>query len=139
MAQIMGDTQRLMGPEKAAIFMLALGNEQSAKLFEMMDDEEIRELSQIMSGLGSVNARTIEQLFVDFADQIAGAGSLVGSYDSTERLLYQSLPQDRVDLTRKKTGVPPGPPSGAEPEGTRPKPKHKKNPLARLWLQKKKK
>ena len=73
MAQIKGDTQRLMGPEKAAIFMLALGSEQSAKLFEMMDDEEIRELSQIMAGLGSINAHTIEQLFVDFADQISGA------------------------------------------------------------------
>ena len=108
MAQIKDDTQRMMGPEKAAIFMLALGNEQSAKLFEMMDDEEIRELSQIMSSLGSVNARTIEQLFVDFADQIAGAGSLVGSYDSTERLLYQSLPQDRVELIMEEIRGPAG-------------------------------
>ena len=108
MAQIMGDTQRLMGPEKAAIFMLALGNEQSAKLFEMMDDEEIRELSQIMSGLGTVNAHTIEQLFVDFADQISGAGSLIGSYDSTERLLYNSLPQERVEQIMEEIRGPAG-------------------------------
>ncbi len=108
MAQIKDDVQRLMGPEKAAIFMLALGNEQSAKLFEMMDDEEIRELSQIMSGLGSVNAHTIEQLFVDFADQISGAGSLVGSYDSTERLLYSSLPQERVEQIMEEIRGPAG-------------------------------
>ncbi len=108
MAQIKGDTQRLMGPEKAAIFMLALGSEQSAKLFEMMDDEEIRELSQIMAGLGSINAHTIEQLFVDFADQISGAGSLVGSYDSTERLLYSSLPQERVEQIMEEIRGPAG-------------------------------
>ena len=108
MAQIKDDVQRLVGPEKAAIFMLALGNEQSAKLFEMMDDEEIRELSQIMSGLGSVNAHTIEQLFVDFADQISGAGSLVGSYDSTERLLYSSLPQERVEQIMEEIRGPAG-------------------------------
>ncbi|MCH7957749.1 MAG: flagellar motor switch protein FliG [Proteobacteria bacterium] len=108
MAQIKDDVQRLMGPEKAAIFMLALGNEQSSKLFEMMDDEEIRELSQIMSGLGSVNAHTIEQLFVDFADQISGAGSLVGSYDSTERLLYSSLPQERVEQIMEEIRGPAG-------------------------------
>ena len=108
MAQIKDDVQRLMGPEKAATFMLALGNEQSAKLFEMMDDEEIRELSQIMSGLGSVNAHTIEQLFVDFADQISGAGSLVGSYDSTERLLYSSLPQERVEQIMEEIRGPAG-------------------------------
>ena len=108
MAQIKDNSQRLMGPEKAATFMLALGNEQSAKLFEMMDDEEIRELSQIMSGLGSVNSNTIEQLFVDFADQITGGGSLVGSYDSTERLLYSSLPQDRVDQIMEEIRGPAG-------------------------------
>jgi len=108
MAQIKDNTQRLVGPEKAATFMLALGNEQSAKLFEMMDDEEIRELSQIMSGLGSVNANTIEQLFVDFADQITGGGSLVGSYDSTERLLYSSLPQDRVEQIMEEIRGPAG-------------------------------
>ena len=108
MAQIKDNAQRLVGPEKAATFMLALGHEQSAKLFEMMDDEEIRELSQIMSGLGSVNAHTIEQLFVDFADQISGAGSLIGSYDSTERLLYNSLPQERVEQIMEEIRGPAG-------------------------------
>ena len=108
MAQIKDNAQRMVGPEKAATFMLALGHEQSAKLFEMMDDEEIRELSQIMSGLGSVNAHTIEQLFVDFADQISGAGSLVGSYDSTERLLYSSLPQERVEQIMEEIRGPAG-------------------------------
>ena len=108
MAQIKDNTQRLLGPEKAATFMLALGHEQSSKLFEMMDDEEIRELSQIMSALGSINAHTIEQLFVDFADQISGAGSLVGSYDSTERLLYSSLPQERVEQIMEEIRGPAG-------------------------------
>lgn len=108
MAQIKDNGQRLVGPEKAATFMLALEHEQSAKLFEMMDNEEIRELSQIMSGLGSVNAHTIEQLFVEFADQISGAGSLVGSYDSTERLLYSSLPQERVEQIMEEIRGPAG-------------------------------
>ena len=108
MAQIKDEAQRLNGPEKAAIFMLALGNEQSAKLFEMMDDEEIRELSQTMASLGSVNAHTIEQLFVNFADQISGAGSLVGSYDSTERLLYSSMPQERVEQIMEEIRGPAG-------------------------------
>jgi flagellar motor switch protein FliG len=108
MAQIKDEAQRLNGPEKAAIFMLALGNEQSAKLFEMMDDEEIRELSQTMASLGSVNAHTIEHLFVSFADQISGAGSLVGSYDSTERLLFNSLPQDRVEQIMEEIRGPAG-------------------------------
>lgn len=96
MARVKEDYRTLTGPQKAAIFMLALGEDHSAKLFEMMDDEEIRELSQTMANLGTINAAIIERLFVEFADQLSTSGSLIGSYDSTERLLMKSLPGDRV-------------------------------------------
>jgi flagellar motor switch protein FliG len=38
----------LTGPEKAEIFMVAVGEEHFARLFAMMDDNEIREFSQAM-------------------------------------------------------------------------------------------
>ena len=91
------DVRSLTGPERAAIMMLALGEEHAAKLFALMDDEEIKELSQTMANLGNVSSNVIERLFVDFADQISATGSLVGSYDSTERLLQKVLAKDRVD------------------------------------------
>ena len=90
------DFRALSGPQKAAIFMLAIGNEQSGKLFSRMDDEEIKEMSQTMASLGSVSSSVIERLFVEFADQLSSAGSLVGSFDSTERLLGQAIPPERV-------------------------------------------
>jgi len=96
MARVKDDYRSLTGQEKAAIFMLSLGEDNSGKLFEMMDDEEIREISQIMASLGSVSATVIERLFVEFADQLSSAGSLVGTFDSTERLLRNALPKDRV-------------------------------------------
>ena len=96
MARVKDDYRSLTGQEKAAIFMLSLGEDHSGKLFEMMDDEEIREMSQIMAGLGSVSSTVIERLFVEFADQLSSAGSLVGTFDSTERLLRKALSKDRV-------------------------------------------
>ncbi len=90
------DYRSLSGQQKAATFMLAVGTEHSARLFERMDDEEIRELSQAMSNLGTISANIVERLFVEFADQLSSAGGLVGSYDSTERLLRASLQDDRV-------------------------------------------
>ena len=96
MAQAKDDLRSLTGPQKAAIFMLAIDNERAGKLFELMGDEEIRELSQSMSNLGTVDSSVIEGLFVEFADQLSSSGSLIGSYDSTERMLYNSLPEDRV-------------------------------------------
>ncbi|MCB1530690.1 MAG: flagellar motor switch protein FliG [Rhodospirillales bacterium] len=84
------DYRTLSGPEKASIFMLALGEEYIAKIFEHMDDEEILEISQTMSGLGKVDSSVVERLFVDFAEQMSSANSLIGTQDSTERLLAKA-------------------------------------------------
>ena len=73
-----------------------------------MDDEEIKELSQTMANLGSVDSGVIERLLVDFADQISATGSLVGSYDSTERLLQKVLAKDRVDSIMEEIRGPAG-------------------------------
>ncbi len=96
MARVKEDYRSLTGPQKAAMLMLSLGEEHSSRLFAMMDDEEIKELSQIMANLGTVSANMVERLFVEFADQLSSTGSLVGSMESTERLLMKSLPRDRV-------------------------------------------
>ena len=108
MARAKDDYRSLTGPQKAAIFMLSLGEEHTAKLFEMMDDEEIREISQTMANLGTISANIIERLFIEFADQLSSSGSLVGTYDSTERLLMKALPQDRVDQVMEEIRGPAG-------------------------------
>ena len=64
------DYRQLTGSEKAAILLLAVGEESASKVFAMMDDEEIKELSLVMAGLGTVNANVIEQLIVEFAEQM---------------------------------------------------------------------
>jgi flagellar motor switch protein FliG len=99
----------MIGPQKAAIFMLALDAEHSQVLFEMMDDEEIRDLSSAMSNLGSIDSSLVEQLFVEFADQLSSGGSLVGTYDTTERLLLQSLgDQEKVNAIMEEIRGPAG-------------------------------
>nr|WP_324292524.1 flagellar motor switch protein FliG [uncultured Lichenicoccus sp.] len=84
------------GAEKAAVFMLALGDEQCAKLFEMMHEDEIKEISFAMTQLGNVSADTVERLCSDFSSSLGSSGMLVGSYDSTERLLQKSLSRERA-------------------------------------------
>jgi flagellar motor switch protein FliG len=102
------DYRTLTGAEKAAIFMLSLGEDQSARLFALMDEEEIKELSQTMANLGNVASNVVEKLFVDFADQISATGSLVGSHESTERLLQKVLGPDRVSQIMEEIRGPAG-------------------------------
>ncbi len=91
------DYRGISGPEKAAILLMSLGEQQAAALFGQMDDEEIKEISQVMAGLGMVSSNIVERLFVEFAEQVSSTGSLVGSMDSTQRLLAKVLGEDRVE------------------------------------------
>ncbi|MCG8542720.1 MAG: flagellar motor switch protein FliG [Alphaproteobacteria bacterium] len=91
------DYRGLNGTEKAAILLLSLGEEQVVRMFEFMDDEEIRELSATMASLGTVSSTLVERLFVEFAEKISSTGSLIGTYESTERLLSKVLGDDRVN------------------------------------------
>lgn len=102
------DYRTLTGKEKAAIFLLALGEEHTAKLFEFMDEEEIMEISTTMAILGKVSSTVIERLFVDFAEQMSSTGSLVGTLDSTERLLSKVLDKTKVGAIMEEIRGPAG-------------------------------
>ena len=108
MSRTKEDYRSLTGPQKAAILLLSLSDEQSTRLFSMMNDDEIKELSQIMANLGSISSQVVERLFVEFADAISNTGSLVGSFDTTERLLMKTLPKDRVDSIMEEIRGPAG-------------------------------
>ncbi|MGE0061027.1 MAG: flagellar motor switch protein FliG [Xanthobacteraceae bacterium] len=88
--------RRLTGPERAAVLMLALGDKYGSKIFNMLDDDELREISIIMSTLGTVDAEMVEELLLEFVGRMSASGALLGNYDATERLLQQYLPPERV-------------------------------------------
>ena len=90
------DYRSLSGIEKAAMFMLSLGEEHASQMFANMGDEEIREISQGMANLGTVSSDIVERLYVDFAEQISSTGSLVGTPESTERMLSKVIGGERV-------------------------------------------
>ena len=50
MARVKEDCRCRTGSQKASIPLLSLGQDQTAKLLNMMENEEIKEVSQIMSG-----------------------------------------------------------------------------------------
>lgn len=90
------DYRTLTGAQKAAILLMALGDEPCARLFALMHEDEIKDISSAMMQLGSIRSEVVEQLCAEFADNMGGAGNLIGSYESTERLLQKSLPRDRA-------------------------------------------
>ena len=95
--RVRDDIRGLSGAEKAAILILSLGEEHASRVFSHMNDDEIKELSQVMANLGNVSSNLIERLFVEFAEQMSSTGSLTGTLESTERLLAKVLDKGRVE------------------------------------------
>src|ERR1700726_818293 len=86
----------LSGPKRAAILMLALGEQYGGKVWAMLDDDEVRELSMVMSTLGTVEADVVEDLLLEFVTRMSASGALMGTFDGTERLRQLYLPPERV-------------------------------------------
>src|ERR1700689_4160128 len=86
----------MSGPKRAAILMLALGEQYGGKIWSLLDDDEVRELSMVMSTLGTVEADVVEDLLLEFVSRMSASGALMGTFDATERLLQQYLPAERV-------------------------------------------
>ena len=89
-------TKQLTGPERAAVLMLALGEQHGAKIWNLLDDDDLRQISIVMSTLGNVDAQMVEALLLEFVGRLSASGAVLGNYDATERLLQQYLPPERV-------------------------------------------
>ena len=90
------DAKKLSGPEKAAVILLALGEEHT-RLWQGLDDDEVKEISQAMASLGTVSASVVEELMVEFVSGMSASGAVMGSFEQTQRLLASFMPADRVE------------------------------------------
>jgi flagellar motor switch protein FliG len=55
-----------------------------------------------------VSSSLVEKLMVEFVSQMSGTGSLMGSYESTERLIARFMPQDKVSQIMEEIRGPAG-------------------------------
>jgi flagellar motor switch protein FliG len=101
------ETSDLSGAEKVAVVMLALGQEEHT-LWERLDEEEIKEISLAMAGLGTVPAIVVEDVLIEFVSGMSATGAIMGSYEQTQRLLNSFLPSDKVDALMEEIRGPAG-------------------------------
>jgi flagellar motor switch protein FliG len=101
------DPNKLTGPEKAAVILLSLGEEHT-HIWQQLDEEEIKEISQAMSSLGTISAGAVEQILLEFVSGMSGTGAIMGSFEGTQRLLTAILPPDRVENLMEEIRGPAG-------------------------------
>jgi flagellar motor switch protein FliG len=90
-------SEELNGIQKAAILLIALNQEMAAKIFSLMEDDEIKEISLAMSSMGHVSPENIEKVVAEFNGEIKQSISFIGNIQNTERLLRKILSDDKVN------------------------------------------
>jgi flagellar motor switch protein FliG len=87
------------GTDKAAILLVYLGPEATSKVFEHMEDNEIKKISQSMSRLGHVNRPAIQQVVAEFNEITNPESGFFSQGDEfVRKILEQALGPQRAEL-----------------------------------------
>lgn len=96
------------GPVKAAILLLALGEEHGAHVWDLLDADEIKKVSSIMAHLGSVKSDMLNDIARNFLEDV-NASNLSGDKDTTEKILMNSLPRTKAKAIVQELRTPDNP------------------------------
>lgn len=89
----------MTGSDKAAILLLYLGNEVTSKVYEHLDDDEIKKISKSMAKLGHISRSTITEVVENFTTVInPEAGIFSQGEEFVRRILEKALGPVKADI-----------------------------------------
>lgn len=98
----------LTGVQKAAVLLLALGEEQIKQVFLKLKSEEVIEISRTMAELGCIKGQTVQTVFDEFLACLNGKADLCAAPDYIYDLVEQSLPENQKQTVMKDVTAPIG-------------------------------
>jgi flagellar motor switch protein FliG len=89
----MAEEKKYTGPEKAAIFLMSLGEEGAAKILAEMEEREIQSIGNYMSAIGEVEMTTVDEVSHEFYKNMAvgGGGLGISGLDFLRATLMRAL------------------------------------------------
>jgi flagellar motor switch protein FliG len=94
----LGKPRDLTGPEKAAIFLLTMGEEFTTDVFKELDDIEIKSLGKAMSSIQNVSPPQIQDVLWEFVQAFDEPGDIrIKGDDFFKSTIGRALDGDRAD------------------------------------------
>ncbi len=112
MAQIKFKGQTIMGPQKAAIFLLMMGEEYTSEVFRKLEPDEITKLVAHMSETRAVPQQLLMQIMEEFLRNIESEGQLMVEGESfLKNVVDGSLGKEKAravyrELEKSKKNIP---------------------------------
>ncbi|MFT4518765.1 MAG: flagellar motor switch protein FliG [Halioglobus sp.] len=94
----MGDSAAdLSGSQRAAIFLLGLGEVGAAAIMKHMEPKEVQRVGEAMAGLSDVSNAQIATVVQDFSEKVSTVSAIsVGATDFTRRVMVEALGEKRA-------------------------------------------
>jgi flagellar motor switch protein FliG len=106
------DPENILGGQKAAVFLLAMGEAFTSKAFEKMTDDEISQVVFEMSKIKHISPELLKAVSIDFVERFEGDTKMIVEGDSFIRsVVTKSLKEKQAkaildDLEKKKQDKP---------------------------------
>ncbi|MDH5298776.1 MAG: flagellar motor switch protein FliG [Desulfobulbaceae bacterium] len=91
-----GSSSNLSGPEKAAIFLLTLGEEFASQVFKRLEEDEIKIVGRQMAKVDHVDKDDMAALLAEFKGDIGNEDLYLSGNDLLEQALKRALNTDKA-------------------------------------------
>ena len=100
--------RKILGPEKAAILLMDLGEEKAAQVLENMDEREVKTLSNYMSTLCNLDMKIMDSVNKDFYSILESETTGLGraGSDFFKSALHQAKEHTKANEILNKIGSP---------------------------------
>jgi flagellar motor switch protein FliG len=93
----MAEPTALNGVQRAAVFLMSLGENDAAEVLKHMSAKEVQRLGMAMATISNVNRHQVEQVVDEFVSHLEDQTSLgVGADDYVRNVLVQALGEDKA-------------------------------------------
>ncbi len=67
----MASKAKLTGPEKAAVFLLSMGEDFTSQVLKELSEKEVKELGQVMSNMREISSERVDEVMQEFRHRIS--------------------------------------------------------------------
>ncbi len=96
------DANKLTGPQKAAVFLLCMGEDFSSKIFRNMDEEEVGKIASKMAEIQHVPPDVVTRVMSEFTDAMGNEQVVVGGDTFLKTLTDLGLDEERAKAIQKE-------------------------------------
>ncbi len=106
------EEKKISGQNKAAVFLMSMGEKYATKVFESMNEYEISDVAFEMSMINSITPEMLKQVSIEFVDLFEGESKMIIESDSfIKNIIKNTLKGDEADallddLEKKKQDRP---------------------------------